>query len=156
MSSIIILGFMLFIALSLVLIQSQSLYESYGDYMTESYPYGFIQDDISRGNPVSWSNLANPRYPCRKKPTLFNLMHNPKAIRNTLVIQGHGVPLSYEEKTSPVKDSSMFYFDRHSVSPDCCPSNYSTDRGCVCWKPNTFYQKCDTDADVDEQTTTSV
>jgi hypothetical protein len=48
------------------------------------------------------------------------------------------VPLSYEERAAPPVDSSMFYFDRHRVSPDCCPSKFSTDRGCVCWRPRTI------------------
>lgn len=49
-----------------------------------------------------------------------------------IVYQGHGIPLEYESTpTLPVK-SSMFIFSDKIAKPECCPSYYSTDRGCIC------------------------
>lgn len=79
-----------------------------------------IEDDIKQGNPASWSGRPNP-------PGKGEELDNPQ-----IVYQGTPLPLAYETRlaTSPV--DSMFYLARYRCSPDCCPSPYSCDHGCVC------------------------
>ena len=54
---------------------------------------------------------------------------------------GHTLPLAYEERhpgplESASPDQTMVpLHHKYEVSPDCCPSVYSTDQGCVCWNP---------------------
>jgi hypothetical protein len=48
--------------------------------------------------------------------------------------QGAGVPLHPTNAMEPPKNS-MFLFARNIASPACCPSTYSTDRGCICSTP---------------------
>lgn len=85
-----------------------------------------INDDISNGNKLSMSNQPNLPNP---NPSVFQ---GKKTIIPNLIIQGHGIPLRYEETiTEPVK-KSIFYFNRRIASPECCPSYYSTNQGCVC------------------------
>lgn len=102
----------------------------------EKFDYSDINEDISQGNPLSWSGYLNPHQPTQYEICKFNtnLPHTDQT-----VIQGHGIPLSYEEKTSNVIDGSMFYFNRHHVSPNCCPSLYFNDQGCVCRKHSNIY-----------------
>ena len=45
------------------------------------------------------------------------------------VIQGHSAPLKniYTDDTK-----SLFPFKDSECKPECCPSTYSCDRGCIC------------------------
>lgn len=70
----------------------------------------------------------------------------PLSDRKEFIAQGHDVPLnpglSRTERLDNVKppfvdgvegsDRSMVMFDKNVVSLQCCPSTWSTDRGCVC------------------------
>ena len=60
--------------------------------------------------------------PCNP-PTKSNLMFLP---------QGTPLPLKNEMIYSELPKDSMFVFANSYSSPDCCPSTFSTDRGCVC------------------------
>jgi len=48
------------------------------------------------------------------------------------VVQGHQVPLLSEAQPALLPNDSMFYFANNMVSMACCPSTYTTDKGCVC------------------------
>ena len=48
------------------------------------------------------------------------------------VAQGHQLPLLSEAQPALLPNDSMFVFANNMVSLDCCPSTYTTDRGCVC------------------------
>src|SRR3989338_2420843 len=87
----------------------------YGNIQSSS-----IDDDISQGNSSSWSRRPNP---LGKGPEL----DNPQ-----IVYQGTPLPLAYETRLATPPADSMFYLARHRCSPDCCPSPYSCDHGCVC------------------------
>ena len=63
----------------------------------------------------------------RRQPNNVPLMKNP-----VYVFQGTPLPLASEMKPTPIPKDSMFVFSRNVASPLCCPSTYSTDRGCVC------------------------
>jgi hypothetical protein len=67
--------------------------------------------------PSGWKN--EPCEPPIKSNKLF-------------VPQGTPLPLKNEMIYSELPEDSMFIFDRAYSSPDCCPSTFSTDRGCVC------------------------
>jgi len=60
--------------------------------------------------------------PCNP-PFKSNLMFLP---------QGTPLPLKNEMIYSELPKDSMFIFAQSYASPDCCPSTFSTDRGCVC------------------------
>ena len=60
--------------------------------------------------------------PCNP-PKKSNLMFLP---------QGTPLPLKNEMIYSELPKDSMFIFANSYSSPDCCPSTFSTDRGCVC------------------------
>ena len=46
--------------------------------------------------------------------------------------QGTPLPLKNEMIYQELPKDSMFIFAQSISSPDCCPSTFSTDRGCVC------------------------
>lgn len=122
--------FALLLLVCLVYLSKQKYYDKFTNYSS-------VYEDISNGNPTSWSNKPNPIYPYNS-----SIKYNKNPISNNinkLVIQGHGVPLSYEEQLFPSVDRSMFYFNNYLASPECCPGVYSSDKGCVCWKPNQSY-----------------
>jgi hypothetical protein len=43
-------------------------------------------------------------------------------------------PLS-EKPYDMTGDANLFEFDNNPVGPECCPSPFSSDRGCVCLNP---------------------
>ena len=63
----------------------------------------------------------------RRQPNNVAMNKNP-----TMVVQGTPVPLANESSNSLIPNDSMFYFANNMVSLECCPSTYTTDRGCVC------------------------
>ena len=48
------------------------------------------------------------------------------------VPQGTPLPLKNEMIYSQLPEDSMFIFARSKASLKCCPSTYSTDKGCIC------------------------
>jgi hypothetical protein len=60
--------------------------------------------------------------PCNP-PIKSNLMFLP---------QGTPLPLKNEMIYSELPTNSMYIFANSYASPDCCPSTFSTDRGCIC------------------------
>ena len=58
---------------------------------------------------------------------------NPPVKNNYMFLpQGTPLPLKNEMIYSELPKDSMFVFANSYASPDCCPSTFSTDRGCVC------------------------
>jgi hypothetical protein len=58
---------------------------------------------------------------------------NPPLKSNYMFLpQGTPLPLKNEMIYSELPKDSMYMFANSYASPDCCPSTYSTDRGCVC------------------------
>ena len=58
---------------------------------------------------------------------------NPPVKSNYMFLpQGTPLPLKNEMIYSELPKDSMFVFANSYASPDCCPSTFSTDRGCVC------------------------
>jgi hypothetical protein len=64
-----------------------------------------------------------------------------QTVEGPVGVQGYsGTPplLGSEPKEVPLKpyekanDSELFAFQNNKISADCCPSPFSTDRGCVC------------------------
>jgi len=51
------------------------------------------------------------------------------------VPQGTPLPLKHEMQFMSLPKDSMFMFAKNKASPECCPSTYSTDQGCVCTTP---------------------
>jgi|UniRef100_A0A6C0BLG6 hypothetical protein len=96
---------------------------TYSPYNTD----GSLVDDISQGNPASWSGRPNPYVDI-----------NQKGRQDPIIYQGQGIPLTHEDHpTTPVgsETHSMFYFRDYLCRPECCTySPYSCSNGCVCWE----------------------
>jgi len=90
--------------------------------------------DFNVGNGIigSYDNIKFERDP--KKILNYNMINNNKFF----VPQGTPLPLKNEMIYSELPKDSMFIFANSYASPDCCPSTYSTDRGCIC---TTDFQK---------------
>lgn len=89
--------------------------------------YGFINDDISKSNPISVSGKINPYKDI-----------NQKIQRDPIVYQSHGIPLIHEDHPTIPTEKSMFYFANHKCHPNCCQySSFSCSNGCVCWNEPT-------------------
>ena len=56
----------------------------------------------------------------------------PLNTQSQFIPQGNQIPLAFESNAVQLPADSMFYFANNLVSMDCCPSTYTTDRGCVC------------------------
>ena len=73
----------------------------------------------------------------RKEPCDAKLLNNVK-FTTPVGLQGRYVPDPDHSKTMPTVDGSkdgprsMFMFTYNQCHPDCCPSTYSCDHGCVC------------------------
>ena len=83
-------------------------------------------NDIAQGNIVSYANKQNPQGKESKT-------HESTSI--PVPIQGTPINDTISNKID-LPESNMFYFGNYLASADCCPSNYTTDQGCVCWYPN--------------------
>ena len=75
-----------------------------------------------------------PNYRCAQK------LHNKKKVTINMPGTGEVVPINMNHPDAPSvtcdkndkKNKSMFMFSLNQVHPSCCPSEYSTSRGCVC------------------------
>ncbi len=92
-----------------------------------SVPFGEINDNISIGNPSSWSNRINP-----------SLHKNKYGERDAIIYHGYGIPLPHEDRPTKPVEKSMVYLENYKCAPECCPSVYTCDNGCVCWEPKPF------------------
>lgn len=116
------------------------------------YPFAFLdQLDTTRSPyakpPNTWPkkrscdlewNRKEPADPCQRLdlPTYF----------------GSGIPIKTDEVCTRETDGeSMFYFKNFRCSPDCCPSPYSCDGGCVCAFEKKVCQKWPLDLSKDPQ-----
>ena len=97
----------------------------------EPFHAGLLDDDISRGNPLSWSGYDNPRYPTVPSPEV-DLTRFPKISMLQIITPDQSFPLSYGRQCSPPSDGSMFHVNRRRSPPDCCPSSCATKVDCVC------------------------
>lgn len=116
-SIIVLLLFLISLAGQLQPFVSEQVEENF-----ESLPAG-IRDNIGDGVPGSWANKENQYV-------------NKTQTHDESVVVYHGpIPLNNNaNKTTPFKlDESLHYFHKHKASPDCCPSPFMTDHGCVCW-----------------------
>lgn len=89
-----------------------------------SGPFSGIGSFIGDGVCSSWDN--KPNGPDRKKPQL-----NPTD-QPLMTYYGHGIPLD----PSPPGDFDGMPITPHNLNPkcapECCPSPYSCDHGCLC------------------------
>lgn len=84
-----------------------------------------IDFNIGTGIIGSYDNI---KFEKNSKKTLNNLNITNKYF----VPQGTPLPLKNEMIYSELPKDSMFIFANSYASPDCCPSTFSTDRGCIC------------------------
>ena len=64
-----------------------------------------------------------------------------EAVEGSTGVAGYnGTPPLLGSEPKPVSDkpyesandNELFQFENNQISPDCCPSNFTTDRGCIC------------------------
>ncbi len=89
-----------------------------------------VKSYVGHGVLGSYDNLTL-KTPCKngwqKGPCDAGLKSNYQ-----WVPQGTPLPLKNEMIYSQLPEDSMFIFARSKASLQCCPSTYSTDRGCIC------------------------
>ncbi len=89
-----------------------------------------VKSYVGHGVLGSYDNLTL-KTPCKngwqKAPCDTGLKSNYQ-----WVPQGTPLPLKNEMIYSQLPEDSMFIFARSKASLQCCPSTYSTDRGCIC------------------------
>lgn len=86
-----------------------------------------ITDDISTGNNLSWSNKKNVSGPHHSS--------RPEYTEQKFTFWGHGVPLAHETKLGKHYSQKIPTLSGMNLrcSPECCPSPYNCDGGCVCY-----------------------
>jgi hypothetical protein len=84
-----------------------------------------LRDDISKGVPGSYSNVQNGPDPTKQKYTT-------KTAELLPTFYGHGIPL-VSQPPGPFDGVPLtsHHFNA-KCSPECCPSPYSCDKGCLC------------------------
>jgi hypothetical protein len=88
--------------------------------------------NYAMGNGVlgSYDNLSL-RTQCKE-----GWMHGPcnPPVKSNLQFVPQGTPLTLKNEMmyAEIPKNSMFIFSRSYASPECCPSTFSTDRGCIC------------------------
>ena len=80
-----------------------------------------VFNDIADGNPLSYANREAP------KEDKTQTQQDPYVY--------FGTPIDLKDKHTALPQQPMAYFANHVASPECCPSNYSSNGGCVCWSP---------------------
>ena len=89
-----------------------------------------VNFNVGNGVYGSYDNIVF-KTPCkegwRKEPC--NL---PNKSDKVYVPQGTPLPLKNEIVYTELPKDSMFIFANSYASLDCCPSTFSTDRGCIC------------------------
>jgi len=103
-------------------------------------PYNKLElnvDEHSKYNKNYIRNTKDSKCGWRKEPCDVKLLNKVK-FTTPVGLQGRYIPDPDHSKTMPTvdgkKDSprSMFAFAYNQCHPDCCPSTYTCDRGCVC------------------------
>jgi hypothetical protein len=97
--------------------------KSYNQVGGEFPSFSYLYQDISDGNPSSWSNRDNP------------FIYRDRFIdakSAQYVYQGSPNPLMHQMKPMKPADTNMFFFANYEAKPECCPSPFSTSTGCVC------------------------
>jgi len=96
-----------------------------------------VNFNVGNGVIGSYDNIKFDKT-CKKTPNSPYCNNTPKS-NLQFVPQGTPLPLKNEVIYSELPKDSMFIFANSYASPDCCPSTFSTDRGCICTTP--FQQK---------------
>ena len=83
-------------------------------------------------NNIKDENCGWMKSPCNEKiiNKVYNLIGN--GLTQEYVIDGKGLPSI--DGTSDKKD--MFMFAYNQCKPECCPSTYTCDNGCICTTKN--------------------
>ena len=101
----------------------------------EDQGFSWLSEDISNGNPLSWSDRPNPGpNPLTLCKNLQKQALNECSCSDTtpteVVFQGHTAPLKHETYNSR-GTCTIVPFAGARASPDYCPTSFSTSTGCV-------------------------
>ena len=98
-----------------------------------SKPYNYsapVNFNVGTGVLGSYDNI---RFETNTKEGWKHPPANPPIKSNYMFLpQGTPLPLKNEMIYSELPADRMLMFARSYASPNCCPSTFSTDRGCVC------------------------
>jgi hypothetical protein len=78
----------------------------------------------SEGGP-SWSGRVNPKNP--ERPVKATYTSSPP-----MTYYGHGIPLKPVEPGPIMNPLKIVHNTKLAFKPECCPSPYSSDQGCLC------------------------
>lgn len=117
------LAILLMLVISLALVMSVNINFKWQLGGTVMGPFQTLTEVEMDGVPGSWSGKVNPKNPAR--PIMM-------ADKNPITYYGHGIPLVPVEPGPIINPMHIVHNTGLAVSPDCCPSPYSTDRGCLC------------------------
>ena len=132
------MNFWLFILLLAVVVYFAQMLHTNSTYTTspgrsllEGFrPFSYLGENIKDGNSASWADRVNP-YINKDQFTPYN--------QPMYVYQGSSAPLLHQMKPTTIPKDTMFYLANAKCSPECCPSPYSCDTGCVCMGPKNIY-----------------
>ena len=91
-------------------------------------PFSGLDDHIGDGVHASYDNIINA------EPTQTKRLTNPLTPIGTLLptYQGHSLPLTPVDNTTLWGPPITPHYLNVRCSPECCPSPYSCDHGCLC------------------------
>ena len=100
------------------------------------YPFAFLNQPYDPMFP--WNGIPNTApitrscdLEWRAKRAELSLTCSKRADRKTYF--GSGIPIATDQTCTYESDGeSMFYLKNFRCAPECCPSPYSCDNGCVC------------------------
>ena len=102
------------------------------------------EDSIVRNPSVSWEGVTyktsqeepNRQHQWRRPPTNLPLVRDTyitSPVGEDILLGNDLVSAFYPSVDgSPESERRMFMFAQNQCRPECCPSTYSCDRGCVC------------------------
>lgn len=87
-------------------------------------PFQTLTEQEMEGVPGTWSG----------KPNAKNNDSRPIMVadKNPITYYGHGIPIIPVEPGPIINPLKIAHNSGIAVLPECCPSPYSTDRGCLC------------------------
>lgn len=100
-----------------------------------SAPFSIINPGIGNGVNVKCSVNGKQNLPEDKRPVINDIDNDPP-----MTYYGYGIPVSYENRLpGPFWNQiDTVHHTNVKYAPECCPSPYSSDKGCACANLSNF------------------
>ena len=98
----------------------------------------FNQEKIGPYDGLVLKSDERPDLPFNDPNNTYTLQGSPAGLEDSMSKMDITAPYmpKVDGETDSDSPNSMFMFSYNESSPDCCPSSYTTDRGCVCTSKN--------------------